>query len=345
MSEEKPTDELTDDGTPGDDQAEPIIELTEVVVNPVGDDGVIELTEVVKPEDVETEPVIELTDVVESPMDVETVGEPAAAADEPTEAPMPEPSVSMDDNAQAEEKPAADAGPARNLVDTIDGLMNVASEAELANVQAEPPPSAPEPTPPPIDEPTPEAVSEPTPDPTDGLAQAVPSMESEIIDDDLALPDDVLEAVGEMVQDEMVPDETVEGDIPEDETAESDAPISHDSPMQIGMDTDPNITLDDDHEFVASLGITIEGAETEPEPETVPSSRRGFLSPDPPVEAGATIPLQNLEDSLEQVVRRLFEQKIEGIIVEIVENAINKEMARLNTLLLSKGADDTEPES
>jgi len=94
------------------------------------------------------------------------------------------------------------------------------------------------------------------------------------------------------------------------------------------------------------------GLPEEPEtPEAAPSRPEDGIfrltqpiSPDP--QTSVTVPLDHLEAALERVVRKVFQRKVEKMLLDIIDRAVSLEMDRIKSLILSpEGGENQNPGS
>jgi hypothetical protein len=105
-------------------------------------------------------------------------------------------------------------------------------------------------------------------------------------------------------------------DIPGLESDLFEEPIDFDEKLDKEVSMDPSLKDD----FADSLGIELETGEDIPE---------GSL------EAGR-ISDEQIEAALERVIKKMFYKKIDGILVEVIEKTVKKEIERLKNILLEE---------
>ena len=321
---------MTEPRSPDD---EPIIELTEVVEpSATGDDDIIELTEVVESASTADEQIIELTEVVDSApaadediIELTDVVEPESAADEEIVelTDIVEPARAMDegpsDLAVVENTPAAEG-------DIID-LVDVVGEAPQATA----------------------AENEESATAEDGLE----SFESE----------DVPELADDLVPDNMAAQETTVFDLFDESALEdADTVASPDTeldfaPMDLdieekrgedlfdslGMKLEPDLKSGDDHDELdfnlstqeLSDAIDLLDAKLAEEPPgaaPVSMASTGALS--------SSVSQAQVEKALENVIRKMYAEKIDLLLNEAIEKNVSAEIKRLKEQLLTDSSED-----
>ncbi len=127
---------------------------------------------------------------------------------------------------------------------------------------------------------------------------------------------------------------------PEDKASDADEPILHLTESADDEELDPLAAtaeleegLDDDfHEedddFVDSLGMEI-GEEEEED------------GADMDLPAGLDIAPEQLDAALERVIQKMFYDKIDRVLVSVIEKRVKREINRIKTALLDEVDDDT----
>jgi hypothetical protein len=105
-------------------------------------------------------------------------------------------------------------------------------------------------------------------------------------------------------------------DIPDLESDFFEETIDFDEELDQEVSMDPSLKND----FADSLGIEIETGEDVPE---------GSLEVD-------RVSDEQIEAALERVIKKMFYEKIDGILVEVIEKTVKKEIERLKNILLEE---------
>ena len=139
--------------------------------------------------------------------------------------------------------------------------------------------------------------------------EAMPQPEIAAFDDDL---DEIEEFIAEDEEIPITDEEPSEETIPQPETAGFDA--DHDE-MEESITDDEDIRITDDA----------------PSEETMPQPGIAAFDADP----------DKIEASIERIIQQNYSEKIESMVVEVIEKAVSKEIDRLKNMLL----EDNSPES
>ena len=308
--------------------------------NDLNDEEIIDLTQIAEGAD---DPVIDLDDILERP-------EPGRHPwDQPAEAAFPAPEAfageapadapeSADDTVieltemvpapgAATEAPAEDAIPISDLderdEEVID-LLNVAATVESGNYQPEPP--------------TPSLILENTGAQTIGEAAAVDRRDSEALDSahaptaidvDDAFTD--LESRAEAILKDPESDFNFETPL---KTAETTTPddgfriIEDEAAMQEGRPVEPEAGTKPADPWVE-----------QPPPAEKPIAATIVTPLTPPETASATaetvaLTEQQLSDSLERVIEKIYGEKIESLMIQAIEKTVKEEIAKIKKALL-----------
>lgn len=98
----------------------------------------------------------------------------------------------------------------------------------------------------------------------------------------------------------------------------------------------------DDDDFVDSLGMEIGGEEPEDEEDEYsaePGEAAGDLA-DAALGQGVDISGEQLDAALERVIKNMFYDKIDGVLEEVIEKTVTKEIERLKSILLEEASGD-----
>lgn len=157
-----------------------------------------------------------------------------------------------------------------------------------------------------------------------------------------AIPEDdepILDLTDEVVETPEASEELI------DFIEEVDEP-STDDETDPGMEADPlaaTVELEDDfgddlgidHEeddFVDSLGMEIEEEQAD---EVVSEADKAM---DAALPEGVAISGEQLDAALERVIRKMFYDKIDRVLVEVIEKTVTKEIDRLKSILLEEAS-------
>jgi hypothetical protein len=89
---------------------------------------------------------------------------------------------------------------------------------------------------------------------------------------------------------------------------------------------DEDLMLDEDEDdFVSSLGVEIDTEE---------ESSEELDTISVPEQAPVSVTPEQVEEALERVIKKMFSEKIEGILIGVIEKAVAKEINRLKSALL-----------
>jgi len=102
-----------------------------------------------------------------------------------------------------------------------------------------------------------------------------------------------------------------------------------DDDLPDGLDLPP----DDDDDFVESMGMEVESMEDEFDEDTAPD----FPEELPEEPSGAeplSVTTEQVEAALENVVKEMFGEKMERILIDVVKKTISQEIDRLKETLL-----------
>lgn len=120
----------------------------------------------------------------------------------------------------------------------------------------------------------------------------------------------------------------------------------------IGMDFEPKITLSKDltQDEIVGPGIEPESEEIKSELETLKSDAINKDRAVPPLPESRpnqtislepfSIPQEQLEAALEKVIHKMFSDKIDGIIIDIIEKAVKNDIENIKKELLKGAAED-----
>ena len=96
--------------------------------------------------------------------------------------------------------------------------------------------------------------------------------------------------------------------------------------------------LGDEDDFVSSLGVEIETEEESSadlaEADVVEGQREEPDTISVPEQAPVSIAPEQVEEALESVIKKMFSEKIEGILGEVIERAVKQEIEKIKTALL-----------
>ena len=98
---------------------------------------------------------------------------------------------------------------------------------------------------------------------------------------------------------------------------ETEKPVGDEGILEL---TDEIIETSQDDDFVDSLGIELGTGEDIPE---------GSLE-------GDRVSDEQIEAALERVIKKLFYEKIDGILIEVIEKTVKKEIERLKNILVEE---------
>ena len=158
--------------------------------------------------------------------------------------------------------------------------------------------------------------------------------DEEIIDlmdavEEIAVEPDEDDTIIELVAE---PGDTTEGIEPPVFTTDATSPKSDDLPdlekdlfeetIDFDEELDQEVALDPPlkEDFADSLGVELEGEKDIPE-DSLTSDR---------------VSDQQIEAALERVIKKMFYEKIDGILVEVIEKTVKKEIERLKNILLEE---------
>ncbi|MCP4717705.1 MAG: hypothetical protein GY868_21485 [Deltaproteobacteria bacterium] len=143
---------------------------------------------------------------------------------------------------------------------------------------------------------------------TDGSKDSEEVVElSEIIDDDSADIAESPDAEGDEVEEAIVFDDELEDDFED--------------------------VADDEDDFADSLGMEI-GDEEEGLDEEADFSEPDALEEDAGIQEPIAIPQEQMDEALERVIKNLYSDKIEGIIISAIEKAVTREIDKIKAALL-----------
>lgn len=302
---DEPVIELTEvvDSAPAAD--EDIIDLTDVVDSaPAGDEGIIELTDVVKPDPVADEKIVELTDIVEaSHTEDEGISEQAAVESAP---------------------PVAD-----DIIDLVDVVGEAPQTAAAVNEASETAATAEDGT----GEVEPEEASELVEDlaPANMAAQEAPVFD---LFDESAL-NDVNDAEAAASPDTELDFAPMDLDIEEKR--------GEDLFDSLGMKLEPDLKSREDHDELdfnlstqeLSDAIDLLDAKLAEEPPGAAPVSMGS-----PEALSSSVSQAQVEKALENVIRKMYAEKIDLLLNEAIEKNVSAEIKRLKEQLLTDSPKD-----
>ncbi len=112
------------------------------------------------------------------------------------------------------------------------------------------------------------------------------------------------------------------------------ATIELDEGFDDDLDVDP---VEDD--FVDSLGMEIGTEDEEDEDEAEPEETAAEPADTVPAE-GIDISSEQLDAALERVIKNMFYDKIDSVLVEVIEKTVSKEIERLKKILTEEVSGD-----
>ena len=341
---------MTEPRSPDD---EPIIELTEVVeTSATGDDDLIELTDVVESASTADEPVIELTEVVDSApaadediIELTDVVDSAPAGDEGiielTDVVEPDPAteeeiVELTDIVEAthtedegiSEQPAAESAPPAggDFIDLVDVVGEASQTAAAINEESE------------------TAARD-----EDGAGEFEPAEASELVDD--------LAPANVTAQEAPVFDLFDESALNDAEAAASPDTELDFAPMDLdieekrgedlfdslGMKLEPDLKSADDHDELdfnlstqeLSDAIDLLDAKLAEEPPGAAPVSMGS-----PEALSSSVSQAQVDKALENVIRKMYAEKIDLLLNEAIEKNVSAEIRRLKEQLLTDSPED-----
>jgi hypothetical protein len=106
--------------------------------------------------------------------------------------------------------------------------------------------------------------------------------------------------------------------------------------MELDEDFDDDLDIDhEEDDFVDSLGMEI-GTDDEEDDEEVEPEETADTVPT----AGLDISSEQLDAALERVIKNMFYDKIDGLLVEVIEKTVSKEIERLKKILTEEVSGD-----
>ena len=103
------------------------------------------------------------------------------------------------------------------------------------------------------------------------------------------------------------------------------------------VDHDIDVGLDPEDDFVNSLGMEID-TDTDDEPEISPSTAVADESGDAALVASMGISIAQVESALERTITKMFYDRIDQILVEVIEKIVTREIERLKHTLLQEAS-------
>jgi hypothetical protein len=120
-------------------------------------------------------------------------------------------------------------------------------------------------------------------------------------------------------------DEAVAEPLAEDETDFDADPLAATVELEDALEDDLGFQDDEEDDFVGSMGMEIDDDEEDEE-----ASDSG----------GIDVADEQLDAALERVIRKMFYDKIDRILVEVVEKTVTREIERLKRTLLEDASGD-----
>ena len=115
-------------------------------------------------------------------------------------------------------------------------------------------------------------------------------------------------------------------------------PLAATIELEEGFDDDLLIDHDQD-DFVDSLGMEI-GAEDEEDEDTTEPEETATEPADTVPAEGIDISSEQLDAALERVIKNMFYDKIDSLLVEVIEKTVSKEIERLKKILTEEVSGD-----
>jgi len=160
---------------------------------------------------------------------------------------------------------------------------------------------------------------------------ATPQEDEPILDLTEEVPDEPEGAEGSIPSDEAAVEPSAEDESGFDAVVED--PLAATVELEEGFDEDLGID-DDEDDFVGSMGMEIGGDE---EDEDVSDfEETADIAP----AEGVDVSEEQLDAALERVIKNMFYDKIDRVLVDVIEKTVKNEIERLKSLLLEEASGD-----
>jgi hypothetical protein len=181
-----------------------------------------------------------------------------------------------------------------------------------------------------------------------------PDQEKKLADDEpiLELTDEVTAApedAGEPIDDTVDPltttieldeglDDHLGVDHVEDDIDDTVDPLAATIELEEGLDDHLGVDHVED-DFVDSLGMEIGAVDEEDEEEVEPEETAAEPTDTVPTE-GIDVSSEQLDAALDRVIKNMFHDKIDSLLVEVIEKTVSKEIERLKKILTEEVSGD-----